>query len=102
MNPASVEAARGRPMRARARAMLAAIGTPIVGDFKYGGAAAKGMGELEDRLHLHARSIDIAHPDGRRLRATAPLPPHMLQALEEDLLFLRISANLRGSMTLFF
>ena len=62
------------------RAHLAAIGTPIVGDFKYGGTAAKGMGELEDRLHLHARSIDIAHPEGGRLRASAPLPPHMLQA----------------------
>ena len=59
------------------RAHLAAIGTPIVGDFKYGGAAAKGMGVLEDRLHLHARSIDIAHPDGGRLRVTAALAPHM-------------------------
>ena len=62
------------------RAHMAAIGTPIVGDFKYGGPAAKGMGELEDRLHLHAHSIDIAHPEGGRLRATASLPPHMVQA----------------------
>ena len=62
------------------RAHLAHIGTPIVGDFKYGGVAVKGLGELEDRLHLHARSIDIAHPDGGRLAATAPLPPHMLRA----------------------
>ena len=38
------------------------------------------MGELEDRLHLHAHSIDIAHPEGGRLRATASLPPHMVQA----------------------
>jgi 23S rRNA pseudouridine955/2504/2580 synthase len=66
------------------RAHLAAIGTPIVGDFKYGGADAKGMGQLEDRLHLHARSIDIAHPEevGRRLKITAPLPPHMRKAWE--------------------
>jgi len=59
---------------------MAHIGTPIVGDFKYGGQAAKGLGEIEDRLHLHARSIDIAHPDGGRLKAIAPLPPHMKRA----------------------
>ncbi|MGQ0742601.1 MAG: RluA family pseudouridine synthase [Alphaproteobacteria bacterium] len=62
------------------RAHLAAIGTPIVGDFKYGGDAAKGRGELDNRLHLHARSIDIAHPDGGRLRIEAPLPHHMQRA----------------------
>ena len=72
-----------RPVTGRThqiRAHLAAIGTPIVGDFKYGGAGAKGSGELEDRLHLHARSIDIAHPEGGRLRASATLPPHMKKA----------------------
>jgi len=72
-----------RPVTGRThqlRAHLAHIGTPIVGDIKYGGLAAKGLGELEDRLHLHARAIDIAHPDGGRLRAAAPLPPHMKHA----------------------
>lgn len=59
------------------RVHLASLGTPIVGDFKYGGAAARGRGEIENRLHLHARSIDIAHPEGGRLSVTAPLPPHM-------------------------
>ena len=59
------------------RVHLASLGTPIIGDFKYGGTAARGHGEIENRLHLHARSIDIAHPDGGRLRVTAPLPPHM-------------------------
>jgi len=62
------------------RVHLASLGTPIVGDFKYGGAAARPVGALENRLHLHARSIDIAHPEGGRLRATAPLPPHMQKA----------------------
>ena len=62
------------------RAHMAHIGTPIVGDFKYGGERAKGRGELENRLHLHARSIDIAHPDGGRLKIAAPLPPHMQKA----------------------
>ncbi len=72
-----------RPVTGRThqlRAHLAHLGTPIVGDFKYGGEKAKGRGELENRLHLHARSIDIAHPDGGRLKVTAPLPPHMQQA----------------------
>jgi 23S rRNA pseudouridine955/2504/2580 synthase len=59
------------------RVHLASLGTPIVGDFKYGGTAARGRGEIENRLHLHARSIDIAHPDGGRLGVTAPLPAHM-------------------------
>ncbi len=59
------------------RVHLASLGTPIVGDFKYGGAGARGTGEVADKLHLHARMIDIAHPDGGRLRVIAPLPPHM-------------------------
>jgi 23S rRNA pseudouridine955/2504/2580 synthase len=59
------------------RAHMALLGTPIVGDFKYGGVDVKGLGAVEDRLHLHARSIDIAHPDGGRLSIEAPLPPHM-------------------------
>jgi 23S rRNA pseudouridine955/2504/2580 synthase len=61
------------------RVHLAALGTPIVGDFKYGGTDVRGRGEIENRLHLHARSIDIARPDGGRLAVTAPLPPHMLK-----------------------
>ena len=71
-----------RPVTGRThqiRVHLAAIGTPIVGDFKYGGEQSRGMGEIEDRLHLHARSIDIAHPEGGRLTVTAPLPEHMLK-----------------------
>jgi len=64
------------------RVHLASLGTPIVGDFKYGGAAARGKGAIADKLHLHARSIDIAHPDGGRLKAIAPLPPHMQKSWE--------------------
>ncbi len=64
------------------RAHLAHLGTPIVGDFKYGGTAVRGSGEIEDRLHLHARSIEIAHPEGGRMSVSAPLPPHMRSAWE--------------------
>jgi 23S rRNA pseudouridine955/2504/2580 synthase len=72
-----------KPMTGRThqiRVHLASLGTPIVGDFKYGGKDARGRGELEDRLHLHARSIDIARPDGGRLHVVAPLPNHMKKA----------------------
>jgi len=74
-----------RPLTGRThqiRVHLASIGTPIVGDFKYGGTDVRGKGEIENRLHLHARSIDIARPDGGRLHADAPLPPHMLKSWE--------------------
>jgi 23S rRNA pseudouridine955/2504/2580 synthase len=59
------------------RVHLASLGTPIVGDFKYGAALSRGKGEIADKLHLHARSIDIEHPGEGRLQVTAPLPPHM-------------------------
>ena len=62
------------------RVHLATLGAPIVGDFKYGGTDVRGRGEIENRLHLHARSIDIARPDGGRLAVSAPLPPHMLKS----------------------
>ena len=74
-----------RPVTGRThqiRVHLASLGTPIVGDFKYGGVEAKGKGAIADKLHLHARSIDIARPDGGRLQVTAPLPPHMLKSWE--------------------
>lgn len=61
------------------RVHLASLGTPIVGDFKYGGANARGRGGVENKLHLHARALDIAHPEAGRLRVVAPLPPHMLK-----------------------
>ncbi len=74
-----------RPVTGRThqiRVHLASLGTPIVGDFKYGGTDAKGKGAITDKLHLHARSIDIARPDGGRLNVTAPLSPHMVKSWE--------------------
>ena len=74
-----------RPVTGRThqiRVHLASLGTPIVGDFKYGGTDAKGKGAIADKLHLHARSIDIARPDGGRLNVIAPLSPHMMKSWE--------------------
>jgi 23S rRNA pseudouridine955/2504/2580 synthase len=60
------------------RAHCAALGTPILGDVKYGGATAQLAGIVAaSGLHLHARSLDIPSPAGGLLRVTAPLPPHM-------------------------
>jgi 23S rRNA pseudouridine955/2504/2580 synthase len=60
------------------RAHCAALGMPILGDGKYGGAAAYLPGSAAaSRLQLHARSLEIPSPGGGSLRATAPLPPHM-------------------------
>jgi len=64
------------------RVHAAAIGTPILGDGKYGGADAFLPSKaLARQLHLHAREISLPHPSGRgMLRATAELPPHMMDA----------------------
>jgi len=70
------------------RAHMAEIGHPIIGDGKYGAAAVQdnpgdgwgaGMGEeIGRKLHLHARSLRIEHPEtGKELWIKASLPPHM-------------------------
>ncbi len=63
------------------RVHCAHLGAPIVGDRKYGGAAAALAGAgIAAGLHLHARSIALPHPNGGSLEATAPLPDHMAAA----------------------
>jgi 23S rRNA pseudouridine955/2504/2580 synthase len=60
------------------RAHMAAIGHPIVGDGKYGGAKAHPGGAISPKLHLHARSFSFVHPFSRkRVEIWAPLPEHM-------------------------
>ncbi|MGE0650961.1 MAG: RluA family pseudouridine synthase [Alphaproteobacteria bacterium] len=60
------------------RAHMAAIGTPILGDGKYGGRESfiAGFG-LQKRLHLHASRLAIPKPSGGVLAIAAPLPDHM-------------------------
>lgn len=64
------------------RVHCAAIGTPIVGDGKYGGEAAfPAIDGIAGQLHLHARELVLPHPSGRgELRVKADLPPHMAAA----------------------
>ncbi len=74
------------------RVHMAAIGHPIVGDFKYGSRPRDGGDEsgtllgpgLSRKLHLHARSLALRHPStGTWLELTAPLPDHMASTWEE-------------------
>ena len=72
-----MEPRTGRTHQLRAHCVL--LNTPIVGDGKYGGEAAKleGFG-LSRKMHLHARVLIVPHPTtGKPLFIEAPLPSHM-------------------------
>ncbi|NIA72120.1 RluA family pseudouridine synthase [Pelagibius litoralis] len=64
------------------RVHCAAMGTPIVGDGKYGGRDAfPAKLDLPKSMHLLARELALPHPDdGTTLRTTAPLPAHMAES----------------------
>lgn len=59
------------------RAHMAHVGTPIMGDGKYGGLNGLPEG-VPLRLHLHARRIVFPHPREGIIDVSAPLPQHML------------------------
>lgn len=59
------------------RAHAAVLDAPIAGDRKYGGEKALITG-VTAKLHLHARSLEIPHPDGGIIQVTAPLSDPML------------------------
>lgn len=63
------------------RAHAAALQTPIVGDYKYGGYEALHLGKdmgLAVGLYLHARRLCLPHPEGGILDIVAPPPAHMV------------------------
>ena len=64
------------------RAHMAAIGHPIVGDAKYGGAEAFLTGGVSRKMHLHARRLRIDGPDGVMIDGTAELPVHFAETLK--------------------
>ncbi len=82
-----------RPVTGRThqlRAHMAALGTPIAGDGKYGGRGQENRGEgwgsglggaLSRKLHLHAARLALPHPiTGSQLLLDAPLPDHMARS----------------------
>lgn len=76
-----------RPITGRThqlRAHCAAIGTPILGDGKYGrrDQFAGGLGAVR-QLQLHARSIELPDDGNGTLYIEAPLPPHMTDCMRD-------------------
>ena len=57
------------------------LGTPILGDRKYGHSSEffNNIPKNKRRLQLHAKGIRIPNPGGGILEILAPLPKHMLQ-----------------------
>ena len=64
------------------RAHMAAIGHPIVGDAKYGGADAFLTGGISRKMHLHARRLRVDGMDGKAIDVTAELPDHFSESLK--------------------
>jgi 23S rRNA pseudouridine955/2504/2580 synthase len=78
------------------RAHCVELGTPMLGDGKYGGAIALVEREGEgagQRLHLHARMVRFPNPSGGETQVTAPLPAHMLATFR----FFGFSEKLAGT-----
>jgi 23S rRNA pseudouridine955/2504/2580 synthase len=68
----------GRTHQLRVHAAVA-LATPILGDGKYGAAAAfLGGAEIARCLHLHARAIRFPHPRQGLLTVIAPPPAHLV------------------------
>ena len=63
------------------RAHCPAIGTPILGDGKYGGGDAFVAG-LSRKVHLHAQRLIAPHPAGGWIDVEAALPPHMSETFD--------------------
>ena len=67
------------------RVHLAALGTPVIGDDRYGDARARPKELVRllgpGRLFLHAGRLSVVHPDGTRRTWEAPLPDDLERAL---------------------
>jgi 23S rRNA pseudouridine955/2504/2580 synthase len=72
------------------RAHLHKMGSPILGDGKYGGKAAF-IASCNNKIHLHAVEIIISNylGENKPLRIIAPIPPHFKESLDN----LELSCN---------
>ena len=72
------------------------LGTPILGDGKYGGKLSffEGSSKSSCRLQLHSKAIRIPNPGGGILEVSAPLPDHMAEIWR----FLGFNENLAGGL----
>lgn len=57
------------------------LGTPILGDGKYGGKDAFLLGRTS--LHLHARRLEIPLPDAKTMSFEAPLPQDIQESFQQ-------------------
>jgi len=84
------------------RVHMAALGTPILGDGKYGGRAAFIEADgVVSALHLHARALRLPHPRGGVLEVVAPLPRHFeatIKALGFDPAIVRTAEDVRRDL----
>ncbi len=76
------------------RAHAAALGHPIVGDGKYGGAEAHPGPPIARQLHLHARTLRVPHPKRGIIQVDAPVPNHMADTMR----FLGFDANVEPEL----
>jgi len=73
-----------RPITGRThqlRVHLELIGTPILGDGKYGGGEAM-LNQISGKLHLHAQRLILPHPVRGMIDVQAPPPEHFLASLK--------------------
>jgi 23S rRNA pseudouridine955/2504/2580 synthase len=71
----SLKPVTGRQHQLRAHMDL--LGTPIIGDQKYGGDAEMPVDGIEAKLHLHATRLVFDDPRLGRVDVSAPLPDHI-------------------------
>jgi 23S rRNA pseudouridine955/2504/2580 synthase len=75
---ASLKPVTGRQHQLRAH--MALLGTPIIGDQKYGGDAEMPVDGIEPKLHLHATRLVFDDPKLGRVDVSAPLPVHITRS----------------------
>jgi 23S rRNA pseudouridine955/2504/2580 synthase len=73
-----------RPITGRTHQLrfhMAGIGHAILGDPKYQ-CDLPTLGALPERMHLHARAIELPHPVSGKIKIIAPTPPHFKKSFD--------------------